>query len=127
MVPRLRHNIAALGASQIANYLIPLITLPYMTRALGVEAFGKVVFVQALMALFVMLTEYGFSWSATQQIAANRNDHQIISSIFSATWAAQWLLATASLILLGIAVCAIPLLQKNAELNLMGALIVIGN
>jgi O-antigen/teichoic acid export membrane protein len=127
MVPRLRHNIAALGALQIANYLIPLVTLPYMTRALGVEAFGKVAFVQAVMALFVMLTDYGFSLSATQQIAANRNDRQIVSSIFSATWAAQWLLATASLILLGIAVRAIPLLHKNAELYLMGALLVIGN
>jgi O-antigen/teichoic acid export membrane protein len=112
---------------QIANYLIPMVTLPYMTRALGVEAFGNVAFVQAVMALFVMLTDYGFSWSATQQIAAHRNDRRILSTIFSATWTAQWFLAIASLLLLGTAVRAIPLLQKNAELYVIGALLVIGN
>ncbi len=34
-LPRLRSNIAALGVVQIGNYVIPLITLPYLARVLG--------------------------------------------------------------------------------------------
>lgn len=126
-LPRLRHNMAALSVLQVANYLIPLITLPYLTRVLGVVAFGKVAFVLAVMAYFVLLTDYGFSWSATRQIAARRDDHIFVSSVFSATWSAQWLLAFISGLILIIAVANIPLLTQDASLYLVGFSLVIGN
>lgn len=90
----LRTNIAAMSAIQIGNYVLPLITLPYLTRVLGAEMFGKVAFAQILAAYLVLLVDYGFSWSATRAVAAHRNDRDRISSIFTATWAAQWLLLT---------------------------------
>lgn len=126
-LPRLRHNIAALGAMQIANYLIPMVTLPYLTRTLGVESYGKVVLVQAVMAYFILLVDFGFSWSTTRKIAAHRGNHQFIANIFSATWAAQWLLALVSSILLLVSVVAIPFFNKDANLYLMGMLLIVGN
>lgn len=126
-LPRLRHNIAALSALQAANYLIPLVTLPYLTRVLGVEAFGKYALVLAVMAYFVLLTDYGFSWSATRQIAANRDDHHVVSSVFSATWSAQWLLAFLSGLMLIATVTAMPVLQQDATLYFVGFTLVIGN
>lgn len=92
--PRLRNNIAALGLVQISNYLLPLITLPYLTRVLGAEAFGKVAFAQVVMTYFVLLVDYGFSWSATRKVSAQRADRDALSRTFTATWAAQWLLVT---------------------------------
>src|ERR1700691_2907305 len=89
MIPRLRHNIAALGTLQAANYLVPLITLPFLARVLGVEVFGKVAFVQVLMTFFIVVSDYGFSWSATLQIASHRANRESVTSIFTATWAAQ--------------------------------------
>jgi O-antigen/teichoic acid export membrane protein len=127
MVARLRHNIAALGALQAANYLVPFITLPFLARVLGVEVFGKVAFVQVLMTFFIIVTEYGFSWSATLGVAASRNNRDAVTSIFTATWAAQWILLGACLIVIGLMVALIPLLRGNAPLHLMGALLVIGN
>lgn len=124
---RLRHNIAALGAVQVANVLIPLVTLPYLTRVLGVEAFGKIVFVQAVTAYFLLLVDYGFSWSATRQIAANRGDHGFVSAVFASTWSAQWLLVFASAATLVTAVAAIPLLRQDAPLYMAGFTLVIGN
>ena len=126
-LPRLRHNIAALSALQAANYLIPLITLPYLTRVLGVEAFGKYALVLAVMAYFVLLTDYGFSWSATRQIAAHRDEQAFVSGVFSATWYAKCLLALISgLILIG-AVRLVPVLQQDAGLYLAGFSLVVGN
>lgn len=124
---RLRHNIAALGGMQIANYLAPLITLPYLTRVLGVEGFGKLAFVQVVMAILILLTDYGFSWSATRQIAANKNNPDLISKIFSVTWATQWALVVGTAILFGLAVINVPVLKQDAMLMAAGFLMVIGN
>lgn len=90
--PRLGTNIAALSLVQISNYILPLITLPYLTRVLGAESFGKVAFAQVVMTYFVLLVDYGFSWSATRQVSAQRTDRDALSRTFAATWAAQWLL-----------------------------------
>lgn len=90
--PRLRNNIAALGLVQISNYILPLITLPYLTRVLGAEAFGKVAFAQVVMTYFVLLVDYGFTWSATRKVSTQRSDRDALSRTFAATWAAQWLL-----------------------------------
>lgn len=98
-VPRLRDNIFAMGLVQISNYVIPLITMPYLARVLGAEAFGRVAFAQAVMTYFVLLVDYGFSWSATRKIATHRDDPEHVSRIFVATWAAQWLLVVVALVL----------------------------
>ena len=125
--PSLRHNIAALGVMQIANYIIPMVTLPYLTRVLGVESYGKVVFVQAVMAYMIIIVEFGFSWSTTREIASNREDRKLISSIFSSTWAAQWLLALVASLFMMVMVIAIPSLKNEAELYAAGMLVVFGS
>lgn len=125
--PRLRHNIAALGVMQIANYLIPMTTLPYLTRVLGIESFGKMVFVQAVMAYLVLFVEFGFSWSATREIAANRGDHKLISAIFSTTWTAQWLLVCIACFFMTALVLAIPSFTSDAALYAAGMLLVLGS
>lgn len=124
--PRLRNNIAALGVVQVSNYLIPLITLPYLTRVLGAEAFGKVVFAQVVMAYFVMLVDYGFSWSATRHVAAQRDDRDAISKIFVATWAAQWLLVLLSAVLATALVLLNERLRSDAWLYATAFTTVIG-
>ena len=88
----LRNNIIALAIIQASNYILPLISLPYLARVLGAESFGKVVFAQAFMMYFVLIVEYGFSWSATRKVAANRESHVLLGKIFMNIWAVQWLL-----------------------------------
>ena len=88
----LRNNIIALAIVQASNYILPLISLPYLARVLGAESFGKVVFAQAFMMYFVLIVEYGFSWSATRKVAANRESHVLLGKIFMNIWAVQWLL-----------------------------------
>lgn len=114
--PRLRHNIAALGAVQVSNYLIPFITLPYLTRVLGPVMFGKVAFAQVVMTYFVMLVDYGFSWSATRKIAANRADRAFISRTFAGTWVAQWMLVAIAALCAAALVMFSPRLKPDAAL-----------
>jgi polysaccharide transporter, PST family len=81
---RLRGNIASLFVLHGANYVLPLITVPYLVRVLGPENFGRIAFVQAFIQYFVVLTDYGFNLSATRAVALVRDDPAKLSSLFSA-------------------------------------------
>jgi PST family polysaccharide transporter len=82
----LAKNIGALFVLQGANYVLPLITLPYLTRVLGPEKFGLIAFAQASVQYLVMLVDYGFNWSATKEIAAHRDDMVAVSAVTSAVY-----------------------------------------
>ena len=109
----LRSNIIAMGVVQIGNYAIPLITLPYLARVLGAEAYGKVAFAQVFIAYFVLLVDYGFSWSATRKIAAHREEYDFVSQTFVATWLVQWLLVVLALMLLALIILASERLRPD--------------
>ena len=53
-------NVSALGVMQIANYVVPLLLLPFLARQLGIEAFGVVAITFASIQLVMVLTDYGF-------------------------------------------------------------------
>lgn len=80
---RVLENILSLGLLQGANYLLPLVSFPYLTRVLGVEKFGLVMFAQALVTYLNSVSEYGFNLSATREIAISRSDTDRVSRIFS--------------------------------------------
>lgn len=123
---RIRSNVLALGVIQITNLAIPLITLPYLTRVLGAEAFGKVALVQAVTAYLVLFVDFGFSWSATRSIAANRHDRQAVSRTFWESWVAQWLLCGLATLILGAALALIPRFREDWQLFAAGLLQVLG-
>lgn len=64
------------------NYIIPLITLPYLVRVLQPAGYGSLGFSLAIIQYFIILTDYGFNLSVTQKIAVNRDDKTFISKIF---------------------------------------------
>ncbi|OYQ88371.1 hypothetical protein B9T21_03520 [Wohlfahrtiimonas chitiniclastica] len=80
--PSLKRNAFALLAMQAINYLVPLITLPYLTRTLGVEQYGALTFTTSIIQYGILVINFGFSLSVTQYIAKNRSNYTLISAVF---------------------------------------------
>ncbi|HBO77602.1 MAG TPA: flippase, partial [Cupriavidus sp.] len=51
--------------AQGLNYLIPLITLPFLVSHVGAQVFGVVAFGQAVAVYAQLVADYGFNISAT--------------------------------------------------------------
>ncbi len=75
-------NMTWLTVLQFANYLIPLLIIPYIVRVLGVEIFGKVTYAQNIISYFTLTINFGFDYSATREIAINKADKSARERIF---------------------------------------------
>lgn len=51
-----------------AKLIIPLVSLPYLTRVLSVECYGSVSFVKSLMSYLQILIDFGFLLSGTKDV-----------------------------------------------------------
>ena len=93
-------NYLSLLFLQVANYLLPLLILPFLVRILGTEKFGLIMFAQSLTTFFVVLVDFGFNLSGTREISLARKNKKQLSEIFSAIMIIKAILTiTASLIL----------------------------
>ncbi len=77
-------NFLSLSTVQLLGYVFPLIILPYLVHTIGTEKFGLTETAASFLGIFSMLTNYGFPYSASRQIAISRDSSEKVSEIFSA-------------------------------------------
>lgn len=92
-------NMASLGILQIANYIIPIIVIPFIVRGLGVDKFGVVSYAQNIISYFTIIVTYGFEYSATREIAINKNDPKSIQATFWNVMICKFILLGSSFLL----------------------------
>lgn len=70
---------------QIFNTILPLLTLPYITRVLSVSQYGVFSIVLNLVVYLQVIVEYGFDMSATRKVALMAKDKSVnnYSEIFT--------------------------------------------
>jgi PST family polysaccharide transporter len=123
---KLVSNIFSLGVLQVASYVLPLLTVPYLVRILGPEYFGLTSFATATIMYFILITEYGFNLTTTQQISINRNDKTKLSQIFSSVMIIKIVLTFICFILMTILVFSFEKFSKHWEVYFISYGIVIG-
>jgi len=105
-------NFVSLSFLQAANYLFPLITLPYLLRVVGYGKYGLIAFAQALVAYFITLTDYGFNLSATRDISLHKDDEGKLSQIF---FSVLWIKIILTLVGLAVFSCIVFMISKFAS------------
>lgn len=68
---------------QIFNTVVPLLTLPYITRILGASQYGIFSIALNFLTYFQVVVEYGFGMSATRKIALSSKEHNITNKTFT--------------------------------------------
>ena len=107
------HNVASLSWLQAITYLLPIIILPYLFQVIGPEKFGLIAFAQAFTQYFVILTDYGFSVTATKEISLCHDDNAKIRKVFCAVMTVKIALVFLSLLVLGAIVCFVPKFKND--------------
>ena len=78
----LKKNIIDNTVSQIFTLMLPLITVPYVSRVLGPEGQGKYAYTSAYSQYFIIIGMIGISLYGNRQIAYVRNDKEKLSKEF---------------------------------------------
>lgn len=123
----LGRNILSLYVIQFANYVVPLIMVPYLVRVLGPTGYGAVAFAQGFINYLMLFVEYGFELSATRRISVVRDDPVAVNRVAMHVWAAKGLLSLAGLIVLVVLSFAVPKLHEVAVLLFALYGLVLGN
>lgn len=123
---RLLDNFFSLSVLRGANYLLPLITLPYLFRVLGVEKFGIVSFAQVFVQYFAVFTDYGFGLSATKEISFHRENKQKVSEIFCSVMLIKSALMILSFVVLFLIVFGFEKFKSDWPIYFLSFGIVIG-
>lgn len=92
-------NIASLSGIQAVTLLVPLVTIPYLTRVLGPKSWGLLAFAQAFGGYFVVVIGFGFSLSATREVARFLDDREKVGEVISGVLGARTLLAAGGLLI----------------------------
>lgn len=91
----------------------PLITLPYLTRVLSVDAYGFVAFVKSYASYVQLVLDFGFLLSATKSIAVLYHDEKDVGFLVGDTVIEKLLLAFVCAIATAVLCQAIPLLSES--------------
>jgi PST family polysaccharide transporter len=120
-------NALALYAVQGLNYLMPLLLLPFLLRALQPQGYGAIVFAQAVLQYAVILVEFGFNFTAARDIAVARDDPAEVARIYWTTTAAKLLLLAVAAVVVGVAVALVPTWRAAWPLYAASSLLLLGN
>ncbi len=120
-------NTVALAIIQILNYVLPFVTLPYLSRVLDVDKLGLVFFAQVSMDYFFRLAIFGFDFSGVRTIAINRDDKEKTNLIFNSILCVQSIFLIISFTILSIFIIFIPKFRADAIIYYFTFISVIGN
>lgn len=120
-------NFVSLVLLQGVNYILPLLTYPFLFRVLGVEKWGLVSFGYAVILYLSMITEFGFSLSATKFISENRSNLEKINAYLNSAMICRLILCIVSFFILLVLISFVHRFKDQYLFYLLFFGVVIGN
>jgi polysaccharide transporter, PST family len=100
-------EIAVLYANYVASFLYPLILIPFLSRALGPENWGKIAIVSAYSVFIGGYVDYAFHLSGQRDISLltdNKEREKLLAAVFSAKlimYSCAWVLYLGAILMFG--------------------------
>ncbi|KRE10464.1 hypothetical protein ASE46_02555 [Bacillus sp. Root239] len=120
-------NIFWLLTVQVTNFALPLITLPYLGRVIGVKQFGVTMMALSFTQVLSLIIDYGFNLSATKQVSIHRENKSKINEIFSSIFIIKMVLMLGCLIALFVSMNFVNEINNNKLFFLLFFGMVLGN
>ena len=120
-------NFVSLSLLQGINYVLPLITFPYLFRTLGVDNYGLISLSSAIVSYFNILVSFGFELSATKQVALHRENKAKLSEIYSSVLVIKSVLLLISLGVLFVLSLHVRMIEENSLLYVITFGSILGN
>jgi PST family polysaccharide transporter len=98
-ISKLIRSIFIVGFIHAISAFLTIAQIIYLTRILGVESWGGIVYLQLIVNYFIWFSNWGFYLHTTKKLSNSRNDIIKISKIFSTTILSQSFLTLISLFL----------------------------
>jgi len=117
-------NTSMLYIMNITKIILPLMTLPYLTRILTKDNYGVVSYVKAVMQYMQVLVDFGFLLSATKDIVNAGNDREKINRVIGDTLLAKFMLLVGAFFVMLVMIFAIPILKKHALYTILSFIVV---
>lgn len=120
-------NFFSLTFLQAANYLLPLITYPYIIRIAGTEKFGILMLALATVQYILLFVDFGFDYTGTKVISINRENIKKTKEIFISIYLIKGFILIISTTIFIFLLYAIPKFKYNFQVFIFTYLMVIGN
>ena len=115
-------NFSYLGIVQTLNYALPVITIPLVSRALGVEKIGLISYIYSYIIYLILFINYSFSLTAIRK----QNKIDDLNHVFSLVFKSQIFLLILTIPFLILALLFVPDLKQNMILTCISYIAVIG-
>lgn len=112
-------NTTMLYIMNITKLVLPLLTLPYLTRIFSVEAYGVSTYVKSIMSYMQLIIDFGFILSATKDVVRAKKDMKKIGRITGNVIVGKLLLSGICFIFLVLMSLVIPILKQNFLFTLL--------
>lgn len=123
----LLQNFFSLGILHTVNYILPLLTIPFLVRVLHPEYYGLIAYSSSIISILILLTDYGFNLTATREVSLNRSNNIKLNQIFSSVLTVKLFLVITCLCLIFLSVNSIPKLKEYSTLYYLHFGMVIGS
>ncbi|MDA8850258.1 oligosaccharide flippase family protein [Flavobacteriaceae bacterium] len=119
-------NFLSLVLLQGANYILPLLILPFLVRVLGAEKFGLVMFAQSFAIFLTVFVDFGFNISGTREISLAKKNKSKTGEIFLAIMSIKLVLIVIAFSILYVVVNLFTRFSVDVEVYLLSFGVVIG-
>lgn len=102
-----------------SSYFFNFVSIPYQTRVLGPEFYGRIGFCLAMTVYFKLFYDFGFILSATEEASKNRDDKESLSNLLSSVNIIKLCFVVISFIPALIMVNTIPTLAQDPVLFML--------